>query len=179
MSFGPIIALEENSLYICTRQIMSDVGKFHWSFFLTNSSGIATELQWCSVNPKDYGGKCEAVTIGTVHPVTTYTKDYIMMFAYLKVEGFDSPGLEPVKAVALEAFPEDKRLGYADWQENRAAGLSCRTWVRCVMEIMQTKGWLRRSESPQWFEDKVKEISMDLEEKVARNELDASFVGTI
>lgn len=179
MSTNPVITLEANSLYIATSQIFGELGKFHWILYLTDAAGVATELQWVTLEANHPSGKWEGVVIETVDQTTTYLKNYAVVFAYMKVKGFTSPGLEPFKKVALEAFPEDKRLGYATLQENRAAGLTCRTWVLYVLSHIQDAGWLQRKETPQWFEETVKSISVGLEQEVERGELNASHVLSI
>lgn len=80
------------------------------------------------------------------------------------------------KKIALEAFPQDRRLGYATLQQNREAGLTCRTWVMYVLASLQGAGLLRRAEAPQWFEETVKNISIGLEQEVGRGNFNASHV---
>lgn len=178
MSNNPIITLEANSLYIATSQIFGATGKFHWVLYLTDASGVATKLHWVVLGANHSSGKYEGVVI-TVEPTTTYSTDFAITFAYLKVKGFVSPGLEAFKKIALEAFPEDQRLGYATLYENRAAGLTCRTWILHILSSIQEAGWLQRKETPRWFEEMVTSISVGLEEKVANGELTASRVAAI
>lgn len=156
---NPVITLEANSLYIATSQIFSEAGQFHWALYLTDAAGIATKLHWINLGAGHPSGKWEGVVITTIDPTTTYSRSFAVTFAYLKVGGFTTPGLEAFRRIAHEAFPADRRQGFATLQQNRMTGLSCVTWVLYVLASLQTAGWLRRAETPQWFEQTVVNIS--------------------
>ncbi|KAI0061462.1 hypothetical protein BV25DRAFT_1857368 [Artomyces pyxidatus] len=165
---NPKIPLEPNSLYIATSQlVMGDPGTFHWSFYLTDSAGVATKHHWAEIQSRDPTSYAEGYISTVVEPVTTYSKNFQATFAYCKVNGFTFPGQAAFKAVASQAFPEDRRLGFPTMRANRAAGLTCRTWVMAILGHLQTLGYLQRVETAEWFEAKVKEISVSIETGVA------------
>lgn len=115
-----------------------------------------------------------------VQPVTTYSEDFVATFAYLKVKGFTSPGQTEFMRVASQAFPEDRRFGFQTVRANRAAGVTCRTWVLAILGHLKNLRYLNRTETSEWFEHQVKTISMEIESNSAlQGGLNKSYHGAI
>ncbi|KAI0061464.1 hypothetical protein BV25DRAFT_759104 [Artomyces pyxidatus] len=167
-SNNPEISLEAESLYIATSQIVADPGKFHWSFYVTNSAGVATQHQWAELKSAASEPYCEGYLSSIVDPVTTYSPNFQGTFAFFKVRGFKFSGQQAFAEVASQAFPEGQWLGFASVKKNRDAGLSCRTWVMAILGQLEAKGYLGRAETPEWFEEQVKRASMAAEDAAMR-----------
>ncbi|KAI0061478.1 hypothetical protein BV25DRAFT_762446 [Artomyces pyxidatus] len=167
-SGNTVVSLEVESLYIATSQIVADPGKFHWSFYLTDSAGIATQHQWTELRSDANKRYCEGYLSSIVDPVTTYSSNFQGTFAFFKVRGFRFSGQQAFARVASQAFSEDRWLGFASVKKNRDAGLSCRTWVMSILGRLKTEGYLEREETPEWFEEQVKRASIAAEDAVMR-----------
>jgi hypothetical protein len=173
---NPEIPLDTNCLYISTSQILSQPGKFHWSFFLTDEAGVATKHHWVEIYGGDYA---EAYRSHIEERVSTYS-NFVATFAYLKVRGFVSPGNEAFAETARNAFAENVRHGFKTVRENRCANLTCRTWVLSILEHLKALGCLKRNETREWFEEQVEEVSTEIEERSSTDGgLTKSFVGEI
>ncbi|KAG6812176.1 hypothetical protein H0H92_004044 [Tricholoma furcatifolium] len=159
MDSNPIITLQPDSLYIATNQIFTQSGKFHWSLYLTDSSGHATKHHWVQVYGSQYA---EAYRVEVV-PIRTYSSDAVATFAYLKVLGFTPPEKHIFDEAVTMAFPKPYRMGLGTVKDNRQANLTCRTWLFGVLRELANRGCLERSETLEALEQKVTEISTKLE----------------
>lgn len=86
MDDNPTIILDPDSLYIATNQIMASFGKFHWAFYVTNSSGHATKYHWADL-PRG-SQRAEGLIIEKIDQVTTCSRNHVLTFAYFKVYGY-------------------------------------------------------------------------------------------
>lgn len=58
--------------------------------------------------------------------------------------------------------------------------MSCRAWLKSMLAMLVEKSYLDRSQSPQWFEDEITKVSVDLEMQLAEGRgQDRSFIGEI
>jgi hypothetical protein len=175
---NPPIALEANSLYIATSQIMAP-GKFHWAFYLTDAAGVATKHHWYQAPAGT--GYAESYQYRVIDPVATYSNTGVATFVYLKVRGFTSPGATIFREVASTAFPEEIRFGFGSVRDNRQANLSCRTWVMRVLDRLINLGYIRNNSPLKWIEQETRRISMVIETHSAVTGLgvEVSYVGEI
>ncbi|PBK66387.1 hypothetical protein ARMSODRAFT_364426 [Armillaria solidipes] len=176
---NPTVPLVPNSLYIATNQLINQLARFHWAFYKTDENGKATTYEWTELPPRS--DRFEGVTITPVDPVTTYTKKLSIVFAFMKVKGMKTmPDQETFQEMAMQAFTGPNRLGFTSLLQNRQAGMSCRAWLKSMLAMLIARGYLDRNESPQWFEDEITKVSVDLEMQLAEGRgQDRSFIGEI
>ncbi len=170
------VQLEPSSLYVVTTQTMGPVGKFHWAFYLTDSKGGATRLHWTT---SGYGAAtAEHVGYYYISQPSTYTEEAGVAFAFVKISG-----LEPTMGVddLLQMFQGifDPADGFPSIRENRARGITCRTWLLRVVEKLVKAGWIRRPDGSPAMENMeafIVEKSMEQEALVSRGEFERALV---
>jgi hypothetical protein len=170
---NPVVQLTPNSVYIATSTILSD--GFHWALYVTDENNRATRHEW------QQEGLIEEYKSELVHPVRTYTENYNMVLAYLRVRGCTPPpdsdgGTTAMERICRSIFPDGSKPSV---MENRAAGMSCRTWLLKVLKELEVAGFLVRENGIDGIEDGVKGISAREELKSADNKFEISFVGEI
>lgn len=173
---GPKIYLEPSSLYISTQVILAETGKYHWAIYVTNLDGYAIKYHWATLERSDLNLPVEGLKVGSVNPVTTYSRAYTLTLGFFKVDGYRPIGSDDMLEITKTAFPEQYQFGFSSIRENRRHGLSCRTWVLAVLGKLHGLGYLRRQEGPQYFEDAIKNYSAELEQQVAQGFLEQSAV---
>lgn len=76
------------------------------------------------------------------------------VLAYLKVGGRSPPDADKMeKTVKLAS-----QVAASPLKENRAAGMTCRTWLLQVLEVLKGEGFLVRENNIEGIEDRVREI---------------------
>jgi len=164
---NPIIELSANSVYISTRSMMSD--GFHWSLYVTDQDGRATRHDWAQA------GLVEKYQSKLVDPARTYSSNNAVL-AFLKVCGCYPPDANKMEEICRSVFPGGSKPTV---RENRAVGMTCRTWLLQVLEVLKGEGFMVRENGIEGIEDKVREISAKQEQKLTEDSFTISFVGEV
>lgn len=134
------VPLERDSLYICTVQLAT--GAFHWAIILTDDNAHAVRHHWYQVAGRPYA---EAYGSQVITPATRTGNSAVL--GYYKLDGY-APCPDFVH-VCRTVF-----TSHATVDQNRAAGLTCRTWILEVLKGLYIKGaFPNRKETPIEFID--------------------------
>ena len=166
-SFAP--RLEPNCLYIAT-QTMPTAGfqTFHWTIITVDSDGRTTWHQWASPNG----------LAGTIPIVPGVAEQYIRLssisssaftrnpsvLAYFRVKGYYAPSSGDARSRYEAAFQEVFSSSYATVRENRARGITCRTWALRVLNALQRSAIIRRNDDVTVQDATIKGTSAEQEE---------------
>jgi len=164
---NPIVKLSANSIYISTNSIIS--GGFHWSLFVTDEIARATRHDWAQ------SGVIEKYRSRAIDPTKTYSSNNAVL-VYLKVGGCSPPDANRMGEICRSVFPGGSKPSV---RENREAGMSCRTWLLQVLEVLIEEGFVVRENGIEGIEDKVREISAEQEQNLAEGSFNFSFVGEV
>ena len=164
---NPIVELSAKSVYISTNSMMSD--GFHWSLYVTDKDGKAKRHDWAQV------GLVEKYRSKVVDPARTYSTNNAVL-AYLKVSGCSPPDTHKMEEICQSVFPGGSKPTV---RENRAAGMTCRTWLLQVLKVLNEEGFIVRENGIEGIENKVREISAQQEQKLTEGSFTISFVGEV
>ncbi|THH14736.1 hypothetical protein EW146_g5639 [Bondarzewia mesenterica] len=145
------VTLEPNSLYILTQPLLN--GTFHWAFMLTDAQNIATLHHWIE---QERGHRAEAYHMHNIAGGVSKLRNAPVL-GYFKVDGYVSIDLPLFIRLCQSAFPSR----YPTISQNRAHGLSCRTWVTAILTILKKQGHLNRRDTPEEIEHLVKTRSAE------------------
>ncbi|KAF8900605.1 hypothetical protein CPB85DRAFT_1394646 [Mucidula mucida] len=136
------VILERDSLYICTVQLAT--GAFHWAIILTDEKARAIRHHWYQVAGKPY-----AETYGSQVITPAARTGNSAVLGYYKLAGY----------VPCPDFVEVCRnvfTSHATVDQNRAMGMTCRTWILHVLKGLYIRGsFPTRKETPTEFIDAV------------------------
>lgn len=164
---NPVVKLSANSIYISTSTILSD--GFHWSLFVTDGNARATRHDWAQ------SGIIEKYRCKKIDPTKTYSTNNAVL-VYLKVGGCSPPDANKMDEICRSVFPGGSKPTV---RENREAGMTCRTWLLQVLEVLYEEGFVVRENGIQGIEAKVRKISAENEQKLAEGDFSISFVGEV
>lgn len=122
MSSSQRIPVEPNSLYVTTSALAAD-GRFHWSVIHVDEYGRCTKHHWMAVS-SDSAGREAYIRRSLAYGALNATPNQAVL-AYFKISEY-----RPIQSADLEAtcatiFP----YSYQTAAQNRAYGISCRTWT--------------------------------------------------
>ncbi|KAL4242362.1 hypothetical protein ABKN59_012061 [Abortiporus biennis] len=84
------VTLSPNSLYICLTQIMSP--GFHWSLYITDSTGLATCYHWAEVRTRRQAADpIEEYTRAVINPVCGVTGGFRLNYTFVKIRSYTAP----------------------------------------------------------------------------------------
>jgi hypothetical protein len=177
MISNPIVELSANSIYIATRTITNPMNqtmmlggfRWHWALYVTDKGGEATRHDWAKV------GLVEKHRSKVINPTRTYSTNNAVL-AYLKVSSCSPPDTNKMEEICESVFPGGSKPTV---RENRAAGMTCRTWLLRVLKILNEEGFIARENGIEGIEDEVREISAQEEQKLTECSFDISFVGEV
>ncbi|KAH9927251.1 uncharacterized protein B0H18DRAFT_1003696 [Fomitopsis serialis] len=159
--------LDSDSLYICLTQLFGPPGRFHWSIYITDAQGLATQYQWAEDLARcDRSAPVEKYSCSIVQPVKQRSETLQWNLAFIKMSHFvrtmDSDSYD-------ELFANIFTTSWASWKDNRQHGLSCRTWAIAALQKLREKGGMRRLSAEQiaGLEAKIIAIGCAVEQRVA------------
>ncbi|KAI0789227.1 hypothetical protein C8Q75DRAFT_821283 [Abortiporus biennis] len=162
------ITLSPNSLYICLTQIMSP--GFHWSLYITDSTGLATRYHWVEVRTRRQAADpIEEYTRAVINPVRGVTGGFRLNYTFVKIRSYTAP-TTPFDFHAI--FSTIYTTSYNNVRDNREHGIRCGNWVMTALQYLYLYGLLQLNEG------QIKEIQTvmtakgeELEHKVATTRL--------
>lgn len=177
-SNNPLVPLDANSLYICTSQLMANLGKFHWTLYVTDADGSATKYHWAQLPNAPIVGKAEGVVIEPLPAgVFSYSEDGIVRFGFWKITGFSPPSTKKVwEDLTIGIFDPPHAHGYKTVLENRMKGVSCRIWLVRMIDRMKAQGYIDDPRTGEQIHLGIAEKSTELE--VAMSETGYVFQGS-
>ncbi|OBZ69783.1 hypothetical protein A0H81_10486 [Grifola frondosa] len=122
---GLPIRLDTNSLYIHT--IPLDGPSFHWAFVHVDHNGTATRHQWAPTTKDAYGPEAYVEQSLPTGPGTLTNSMQIL--GYFRVTDYNAMDITSFRQMCSEIFS----VSYPTAQQNRQAGVTCRTWVTHVL----------------------------------------------
>lgn len=143
---GATVTLSMNSLYLCLTEI-STPGHFHWSLFVTDNEGKASQHHWSEVVRPD-GQYVEAYGYRWINPVYTVTGGQRLNVLFIRFSSWNFPSapLQTVDAY-LEGIFRGRSPIHVDgmppsYNRNHNPFISCRTWALHALERLSTCGHL-------------------------------------
>lgn len=159
------IALKSDSLYIATSTLPSGTQrKYHWTLALVDGSGAITTYQWAENSPQA-GGPEGVVVMHLDH--APHENRYSIFLGYYKVCGFVETDVvrRKIEEIGPHIFQTQ-----ANAEENRKAGISCRTWIsRLMVNLIAEKCIIRdgmKVVDAQSIEAEITQKSMRREEVI-------------
>ncbi|KIY70407.1 hypothetical protein CYLTODRAFT_419764 [Cylindrobasidium torrendii FP15055 ss-10] len=120
------VTLEPDSLYICTVQLAT--GAFHWAIIITDGHSRAVRHHWYQVVGQPYA---EAYGSQLITPANRTGNSAVL--GYYKIDGYiPSPAFEDICRTVFTS--------HATVNENRAHGITCRTWILAVLKALHQQG---------------------------------------
>jgi len=159
MSDSDIIVLEPNSIYIATQPLV--FGSYHWALIHCDESCKMTRHEWAQdlkLGPQSL----EAYRTQELERVAATADQGTPILGYFKVTGYSPVPHSDFADLCSVAF----QRGYPTVAENRAKGLTCRTWLFKVLALLNSQGHLSRSDL-QEIEDAVKKRSAEADNEYA------------
>lgn len=147
------VTLEPSSLYVFTQPLLH--GAFHWAFIHTDAHNHATIHHWAE---QDRGPYAESYRMQDLAAGTNKLRNAPVL-GYFKVEGYAAVDLSIFAHICQDTFPS----GWTTVQQNRARGLSCRTWVVAVLAGMKAQRLLSRRDSAEDIERAIKTRSAEFD----------------
>ncbi|TDL21928.1 hypothetical protein BD410DRAFT_865639 [Rickenella mellea] len=156
------IELQRNSLYIMTQNGPSaDFEGFHWAIICTDAKTNGTSYEWSEVEGEKLAEsyKRNALAVGGQFTLSPST---ISLF---HINGFLPPSSADLEQDEFEAqffenvFPES----FSTISDNRAHGVTSRTWVLRVLGAMKDCGFLYREGTIADLATRVEEVSAEQE----------------
>lgn len=153
-------AFSSSSLYITIELLISP--GFHWAVHITDPYGSTmTRHEWAEDISRTSAERYFYNTNPVPSVAATYTPQGRLIFAWFKISGFVyRAGFDWVEEFS-QVFPAAG--SYPSWSENRKHGMSCRTWVTQVLEVLRENGLLVRDDNAAHLEEVVKKMSGELE----------------
>lgn len=120
------VSLECNSMYICTVQLAS--GAFHWAIVLTDDNMRAVRHHWYQVSGQPYA---ETYGAQVISPSSSTGNSAVL--GYYKINDYHpSPDFIDLCRTVFTS--------HASVDQNRANGLTCRTWIIAVLDALYERG---------------------------------------
>ncbi|VDB83337.1 unnamed protein product [Peniophora sp. CBMAI 1063] len=145
--------------------MIEEPGLYHWSLYMVDAKGEVARYHWSQNDaPASKNRPAERFTVSVVKgPVRKVTPTMHMIFGMVKIEAY-TPRPNTTHEVMKEHLRTIFERSYRTVDENRAAGITCRTWVFAALEKLRQVGLLRLTrEGAAGLEGKVKGISQNAE----------------